>query len=1008
MKEVVTMTQRSSDGQQEATGYRSLVSLPLPGPAVVIDMRSPAPQDRQLVWNMATEIEDLSAKIRLFRVNRWRYLQQWIEFITLGPLPPGETVDTATSFTLKNGASKIETFSSKERLIEHIHRECIDRVRTNRNSALRDGDQLIQEAKESGLEKEQATVRVFFIIDIADSNTFNSAAAYASMLRQKSYQYDDPQRSGRNEPISPVAICINTDKAHRDPEASRPQFQLPEEITSPVFDMMMLVHAYDDTLSFMSRQAQLYELELILYAMLLSPASLTTDKQEMRDEDPDHYLSSIESEEEAHTTRASFEVSWREMLSGPSSLSPVLCMIGTSSFEYSARWGMRWLDYGLVKEILGTLCDSRGGRHKDNLHLPNDRDWLDDWWTDVKKTVPIRLNSTMQEFRGLVGLESCIDSSPFQGVSLRNSGKALTRYCQEIARYYSNEPYAPTLPEALTSADLLFPVLQQALKKQAERGFHPSTREEEEIQALVELEMRAKRFPFDLFRGATGAISHAINQITELEERVARGEIGQLARNTPNIKHRLGALEDEIKKAEYQQQQLMKTWKLPLIGEVQRASVLAVLLALLAILFVLLLQNHVSGLPGTGALFAGLPGLSPLFLGCCVVAAAVALFFLARHNQQLYRKRERIIAPLQELASTHLQEVQSNIAAKTAILLLKEAGLYHPEGKAGLLKNRLRALQKTLVEAQQRALEEQKGAYERLKPIWSQTTDPTSSRVWLNQNSRKDLLLWNDILEIYQRLKENYATNNPSLNKLAELLLKCLEGETYTTSISRPGESQVFLGQAGRREQLHHIGTELVAILLSEAIVGSRITTLYPLLEKYLALDNPGSQGSSALGRHMADLYEMIKVILLEQAMTLDSLSQFNIFDDFGTHEQKTVEQIVAAWIEYLRSNDEAITAILNQDSIMSRLGELKLRPAHVLEDLSRRCRLLGLPREVVESDHSYFLLAPEPFSDSLIEAVRELQPTQLHLVPFPDQEKLIYLHLYQIRLRASDNFFLT
>src|SRR5436305_12531707 len=142
MKEVATMPQRSDD-QQGVTGYASLSSLPLPWPTVVIDMRHPTPQDRSLVWDMATEIEDLTAKIRLYRVNRWRYLHQWIEFITLGPLPPGETVNTATSFTLINGSNKIETFSTKERLVEHIHRECVDRVRTNRNSATKDMDRLI-------------------------------------------------------------------------------------------------------------------------------------------------------------------------------------------------------------------------------------------------------------------------------------------------------------------------------------------------------------------------------------------------------------------------------------------------------------------------------------------------------------------------------------------------------------------------------------------------------------------------------------------------------------------------------------------------------------------------------------------------------------------------------------------------------------------------------------------------------------------------------------------------
>lgn len=1011
MKEVAAMPQSSSDGQQGAVGYVSLSSLPLPWPAVVIDMRHPAPQDRPVVWNMATEIEDLTAKIGLHRVNRWRYLQQWIEFITLGPLPPGETVNTANSFTLINGANKAETFSTKERLMEHIHRECIDRVRTNRNSAARDTDRLIEVGEESMSGREQSTVRVFFLIDIADPNAFNSAATYATILRQKSYQYDDPRRSGRDEPISPIAICMSADKIHPEQAPRQPLLQLTEDIVAPAFDMLILVHAYDDSQGFINRQAQLYELELILHAMLLAPDDLLMGKQEMRDEDAHHYLTVIQQIEEENSAATPVETSKPDRATAPSPVSPILCMIGASSFEYSARWGTRWIDYGLVKEVLGALCIQQKEILRDSLRLPDGRDWLDDWWADVKRVVPRSLASSVQEFNTLTAFQRHITTSPFQGVSLPHSNKALTNFCEQTKSYYGSGPYGITLQQALNSTEQILPLLKNAMNSHLQSNFQPLPYNDEEMKALVYLQLRASRFSIALFRGATRAFSNAINQISELEERVGREEIGQLARTTPNLAQRLATFEHEAWKTQRRLQQLIKTWKLPLLGEVQRPTCLSILLALLVVLFAWLLQNNFKGLPGTASLFSGLPGLSPFILSCFIIVAVVVLLFLSLHDKQLHQERESISTQLRALASQHLHEVQSSIAAKTALILLREAGLYHSEGKVGVYKSRLRLLQNALIEAQRRALYEQKAAYERLKPIWSQTQiDSTSSRIWLNLNSRKDLLQWEEIVEIFQRLKKTYTIDNLDLDRLAEYLLKYLGNEEHLESSMYENETLPFMGQKSRQEQLQQIGTKLVAVLLAAESTGASITKLHPLLERYISLENSSPNSSSALGRHIADLYNLVKADLLEQAMSssLDKTSEFSSFDEFEAKRGKTIEQLVAAWIEHLRSDDEETLTILNQDSIMTRLSELKIKPFNALEDLRKRCRLLGLPRETFESNHSYILLAPDPFSDSLLEALAALQPIQLSLVPFPDQEKLIYLHMYRARLTADDNLFLT
>src|SRR5207245_10693977 len=101
--------------------YQDLASLPLPGPAVVIDVRHSALYGPQLLQNLAIETEDLATEMQLHKVYRWRNLAQWIDFLKLDPLPPSTTRSASTTFWLtpRTGEKK-QSFTNPEELAAHL------------------------------------------------------------------------------------------------------------------------------------------------------------------------------------------------------------------------------------------------------------------------------------------------------------------------------------------------------------------------------------------------------------------------------------------------------------------------------------------------------------------------------------------------------------------------------------------------------------------------------------------------------------------------------------------------------------------------------------------------------------------------------------------------------------------------------------------------------------------------------------------------------------------------
>src|SRR5690242_11083848 len=120
-----------------------MAALPLPNPGVVIDVRADITQPHALVWNLATEIEDLTKEMYRQQVERWRFLANCVDFLRINPLPPDRSLIETPHFDIMKRKEETQSFTKKEDLADFVGREYVDRVRNLRIQATQDtGDEM--------------------------------------------------------------------------------------------------------------------------------------------------------------------------------------------------------------------------------------------------------------------------------------------------------------------------------------------------------------------------------------------------------------------------------------------------------------------------------------------------------------------------------------------------------------------------------------------------------------------------------------------------------------------------------------------------------------------------------------------------------------------------------------------------------------------------------------------------------------------------------------------------
>jgi hypothetical protein len=894
--------------------YQALTELHLPGPSVVIDVRQGSDLDPPLIWNLGIELDDLTAEMQLNEVAHWRYLNDCIDLLKLTPFRAERPVKNMTDFvlTLRDGQHK--TLAGPEALVEELGRYHLDRVRNNRIGAVRDKVEAATNSQTATTHPEQATVHIFFIVDADDQESMFSATKCAEWLKKWNHEFDGDGRSGRDRRLTTLAICLNTDP-HRHHPHILAKYLGQTDGTGSSLDAVILIHTYGDDEAYLGQDIQAYQVESILYMLLLlSLEGFSEADQEMIG---NRHLSTFMYSDEYGSSAS---VPW-----------PIY-MMGISSLEYSARWGARWLDYGLVAKILRIMQETGEVYQEERLGRLRRavQDKFSKWLQEVKKVVPELLTGAIPEFQIFDEFREYIGNSSFYGkrdISLQD----YDTFCQGVLRLYTGD--TNTLESALDASSFIFRQLKKDYMQLSQDDQETSSNEG--YEKLLSLRSQAAQLPSALFHDARGMLPRVLKQMSELKKTMI--ELKDRVDNFPDMKE----FREKFRQLAGQERRYLE--------RVQRSR----------------------------GWFS---------------------------NQKYVQRRNEIMGRLTGLMKAHLEQVHEIISLQIALSLLHDAELYDPAGKNCPYHQRIKQFAEVANKAQMRASLQQERAYERLKLSLSQTQVGISQKLtWLSLTSRKDLLDWEQMVQSFEQLYAALESTPTALNLLAEWLLRLIGSEKPLTII------QQYLGKIKTQRQLLLLGTDeearyqlqalstiLVNVLLLLDIVNFDTKSIQPLLNQYIDLKDRSSQEPSALESNILGLQNVVKEETLNQAMR-SSLSGKNIAN-FALKYELPIERVLAAWVNSQYASAPLLTQVLERDGILARLFKNKMSPSQALDDLRERNRVLGYRESMTGDDRFYLLLPPGEAGSDFLKELDLMYSAQIQPVRFPDVEKLIYLHIHQLR----------
>lgn len=754
--------------------YRELAALPLPGPAVVIDVRQCADEaESRLIWYLAVELEELTKEMRQNGVHRWRYLQAHIEFLRLDIESPYEKLQSSSDLILTTRTGKI-TILGKEDFAQFVGERCLDLIRDNRINANNDNDEEAQEMYTETVNYEQSTVRIFFLTDMEEPASLARAAIYAQWLKEWSHQAHGPRRMHRDAQLKTVAICL-----HADPyrHSFFTQAEYPALYTS--LDIVILTQSYRDDEGSIKGPAQTYQIELILYTLLLHwPESLETTAWSTLD-DPDSL----------------------QILPWPT------YTVGIASREYSARWGNRWLNYGLAAKILETIRDRPTVELEERELQSEVHEWLTDWWKELQATLPGTFPAVVPELRALTELQRLIHTSAFQGSSLRSSTENLRAFRQHLQTFSQqvSQLYNSRLERTLESHLEILAHLQKAFAQATGDGRRSEL--DEPYKRLVALQTRAERFLADFFHNeqhkvqhdARGAVPRALFQLSVLTENLKM--IQEIQQTPPNLKDYRSRFEKQVEQT-YQ----------ALVDKLNQKKIWWWLLI------------------GIG-------------------------------NRALQQEYENIQRELARTIQADLVCIRSFIAANVALALLQWADLYDPLNDTCPYQRRLKSVDEILRIAQKQAASEQMFADQYLKLALGQTGTGRHLK------NRKELLQWERIKDAFLQVCQELQMHPDSLNQLAETLLRRVgteaPGDILEDLLARPDNKP----GASSDERLEALRTMLVANLLAVETAGSKIADILPVVKQYVVLKKRFQVEPSVLETDVLDMEGSLKEALVELEM---------------------------------------------------------------------------------------------------------------------------------------------
>ena len=525
--------------------------LPLPAAHVVLDMRGIS-DDRVMEW-LQVEVADLASEMKSHDVYHWRYLTDFLSFMRLNPLredresrarnngyPDDEAMyglmgqvhaagpEQTIFYEDLRGSDDTENmpFDLFEQKIDELIQE-INRVRNNRIAAVKD----LNKAAIPGRSSRDSTVRVIFLTDIDHPESLTSAALYAERL--KNY-YRKLERPGHQPMLNTTVFCLGNSGEIGPPTALIQG--LARKNSWDHLDSLILSENYREDAALISGTAQAYIAELLLYVLLIIPPLPVSSLVAGMDANP------------APRTNGNGEQKKGQSLSLPVHT----YVVGLAALEYSARWGRRWLNFGLAKDLIDILAQKSASSGKEKATLADiATNWFYDWRHRVQVAIPDDVPGDADALRGIYQARAVSKAAerPFALYQFsfhmgQSTIEDLKRYLAGLSETYVSASSEPALQDSLIHGS------SQIMQVLREKEHGPV--EERKVSKLGALQVESEQIlgHTKFFRGATGAMPRARVQLEALAGTIAsfqqehrQNELNPLSMKD-NMEHRKRNLED--------------------------------------------------------------------------------------------------------------------------------------------------------------------------------------------------------------------------------------------------------------------------------------------------------------------------------------------------------------------------------------------------------------------------------------------------------------------------------
>ncbi len=928
-----------------AEGRGTCAALPLPPPAVVIDVRQGRQEGFALFEHLIVAVEDLAAALRNQAIPRWRYLADCIDFLRLHTLAPAaSTVSEEANFVLTTRTGKQISIQHKANLAGFIGSSYLDAVRNARIGAAQDCLREPAATVAEMVDTIAPTVRVFFVADMDEPGSLSRAARYAQLLKAWTWQVHGPVRHGRAAPLQAVLFCLNALAANADST-------LVEALgrDSAAIDTVLLLERYSDDESYVGGPVQLSQAELILYTLLLYwPATFVQTPGDVSTQPVPVLASTITSP-------------WSTYI------------LGASALEHSARWAARWLNYGITAKALATIAATDRLEQEEPLLRRAVQNWLQHWWQELQEVVPAALAGNCDELAAFARLQRILADSSAHGRKPRALLRALETLRQQVSTLYIGP--AGTLQQALES--------RAGLPEQIRRLCQAHYAEEDEgaVQRarMAQLSAAARQFVAQHFQGPEGALPRAIRQLAFLRESTAM--LWESESQPLDLDQCRADFEQQAVQASARLSKKIGLWRVPLLGSIPHSTVMSWLVVILLTIVVITGFGWQSAVQQIPALPLSIGTIKVLLVAAL---AGAGLLYLAARNRAIQREYRHQRDRLCQTVRGHLSTAGRVIAASVALALLTRADLYTEQGEQSPYELRMHELATSLAVVQQQAAYQHALAGARLKAVLKGGRRHPTIR-W-------EIVRWPQIEDVFLSASSKLKAGAMELAPLSEMLLRLLGTESLPELLVSMLSRQESAQTRGSEARFQVLGTLLTAIALTEEIKLPDLSALLPLLRQYTGLKEHYLQEPQALNGHALEVASILRENLLERIQ-----GQGNGTDE-SWRRQASPATALAAWIGVQFNNDPHLAAIFEPEDVLLRLADEKIAPVQVLDMLRSSCPLPTRRSVIAGCDYSYLLMAPGEASTAFVRSLDQLHKEQTQPALFPDGEKVVYLHVHRVR----------